>query len=103
MSLVFYHERTDVRHRGQPMRLHIIREDHPAKVGGIAHCNLPSRPGSPQTVLLAGMPLYPPAGFAWCPICIGGLAGVLGMLDHLARLIAAVEANRAADKLEESP
>jgi hypothetical protein len=99
MSRVFYHERTNARHCGQPARLHIIREDHPAKVGGIGHCNLPLRDG----VLLADMPLYPPAGLAWCPICIGRLAGVLDMLGSLARLLAGVEANRAADELEESP
>jgi hypothetical protein len=102
MSRVFYHERTDPRHRDQPTRLHVIREDHPSQPGGAGHCNLPLRPGSPQTVVLADMPVSPPPGFAWCPICIGNLAAALGMLDHLARFMAAVEINRARDGLEKN-
>jgi len=84
-------------------RVHILRDDNsrPLRATHRAHDNLPARPqaecgtsagqhcGS-EPIILDPMPLAPPDGLTWCPLCLGRLAERAGLLGELGERLAAI-------------
>src|SRR5579859_7317806 len=80
---------TDKSRAGQVKRIHIIREDTPSGLrqtwcgqGTGAHKNS-------QPLIFDPMPATAPEGLSWCPMCIGHLAELCGLLNEVAKLLAA--------------
>jgi hypothetical protein len=69
-------------------RLHIMREDGKFP-GRSALCGVHGwgvRRSEP--IVLDPMPVCPPAGLSWCPLCVGRLAERAGLLDRVAAELA---------------
>jgi hypothetical protein len=72
-------------------RLHVIREDGP---GGRMQTWCGQGAGShrnSEPVILDPLPARPPDGLKWCPMCVGHLAEVCGVLDEVAARLAVVD------------
>ena len=46
---------------------------------------------SSDPMVINPMPSCPPDGLAWCPVCVGHLAEVLGLLGEVAASLAAYD------------
>lgn len=78
----------DGRRAGQVTRIHIIREAG-KRPGEQTWCGQGTGlHKNSQPVVLDPMPAQPPPGLAWCPMCIGHLAEVLGRLGEVAAALA---------------
>lgn len=80
------------RRAGQVRRLHVMREDGKfagrQALCGTAGWGVTQSPA----VILDPLPTTPPDGLTWCRSCVGHAADVLGQLDHVARLLAGLNA-----------
>lgn len=80
--------RTDDLRRTRVRFLHVLAEDGPhAREQTLCRAPMVDTRGSYAT-FLDPMPLTPPNGLAWCPLCIGSLAARLGVLASIAARLA---------------